>query len=85
MDRCLALTKRDRGRARGMLTRMTEAEAQASMGEFYPNGEEAAMKKSLQTMLMLGAKMEIQAIDDQVVDGGLCGWLQERMRDVRGF
>ena len=69
-----------------MLVRLVEAERFEEV--LNGNGEvdgRAKTKRCLQSMLMLGVKMEIQAVDDEVVDGGLCGWLGARMRDARGF
>lgn len=86
MDKGLPLTRRDRGRARGMLERMVGDEVDMD-GAFAgdQSREKTRVRRCLQTMLMLGVKMEIQAIDDQNVEGGLCGWLESRMWEARGY
>lgn len=87
MDRCLTLTKRDRGRARGMLGRMVEDDGEVVMGigmRSLGDGR-SRMKRCLQTMLMLGVKAEIQAVDDEAVGGGLCEWLERGMVEARGY
>ncbi|KAK5311080.1 endodeoxyribonuclease [Exophiala xenobiotica] len=84
MDRCLTLTKRDRGRARGILGRMVEDDGEAVVGMGIGDGR-SRMKRCLQTMLMLGVKAEIQAVDDEAVGGGLCGWLERGMVEARGY
>jgi len=85
MARCLSLTKRDRGRAKGMLGRMVDTEDDdSSVTEGVRNANLRA-KRCLQTMLMLGMKMEIQAVDDTIVDGGLVRWLERKMWGTRGY
>lgn len=66
MNEAVALTFRDRNRAKGMLSRIHVRDASA---------QTAVTKRMLQTMLMLGKKMEIQALSK--IDGGLCGWLEK--------
>jgi len=84
MDRCLTLTKRDRGRARGILGRMVEDDGEAVVGMGIGDGR-SRMKRCLQIMLMLGVKAEIQAVDDEAVGGRLCGWLERGMVEARGY
>ncbi|KAK5072427.1 endodeoxyribonuclease [Lithohypha guttulata] len=66
MNEAVALTSRDRNRAKGMLSRIHVRDASA---------QTASTKRMLQMMLMLGKKMEIQALSK--IDGGLCGWLEK--------
>ena len=68
LNQAVSMTVRDRGRARAMLDRLHE---------FGDQQERHRVQLSLQTMLMLGVKMEIQALN--VEDGGLQAWLERRM------
>lgn len=77
MDKCLTLTGRDRIRARAMLARRGIA-----LIERGDRSVEAKVRTMLQTMLMLGKKMEIQALDGGA-DDGVCGWVQAKMRESR--
>lgn len=74
------MTKRDRGRARGMLRRMVEEDVEVGMGAWGLGDNRPSMKRCFQTMLMLGVKAEIQA-----VDGELCRWLEKGMVTARGY
>lgn len=68
MNESVSMTRRDRDRARAMLKRIKRCDMA---------GQGTEMRRQLQTMLMLGKKMEIQAVDR--VEGGLCGWLERRI------
>lgn len=74
MSEALNLTARDRTRARGMLRRK---EVEAANRPTKLNEDLSRWRRCLQCMLMLNVKMEIQAVDK--VDGGLCGWLAQKM------
>lgn len=69
LDKCLTLTERDRTKARGMLARAVAG-----------GPREARTRAMLQTMLMLGKKMEIQALDASADGFGMCQWVEEKMR-----
>lgn len=74
MSEALSLTARDRIRARGMLRRR-----ELEIADRQTNSVEDATRwrTSLQLMLMLNVKMEIQAVDK--IEGGMCNWLAEKM------
>lgn len=74
MSEALSLTTRDRTRARGMLRRK---ELEIADRRTNSNEDATRWRTSLQRMLMLNVKMEIQAVDK--MEGGLCGWLVEKM------
>lgn len=68
IKQALPLSTRDRGRARSMLARQYQQSARTT--------------RMLRTMLMLGVKIEIQAID-QAADRGLYGWLEGKIANHR--
>lgn len=74
MSEALSMTVRDRSRARGMLMRKDFENANTRA---QPNEDATKWRRSLQCMLMLNLKMEIQAVDK--MDGGLCRWLTGKM------
>ena len=84
MGRCLSLTKRDRNRARGILEAIFPNAAKTQTRTLNPDrpkrSEDPRTRTTIQTMLVLGVKMEIQAIDADVVDGGLCGLITSKMQ-----
>ena len=70
MAQTVSMTARDRGRARSMLTRIADDDM---------SGQGANMRQMLQTMMMLGKKMETQALDTADDGAGICGWLEHKM------
>lgn len=75
MNQAVSLTSRDRARAMSMLSRP---------GIQEHGVQNMRQKRMLQNMLMLGVKLEIQALD-QAADRGLCGWLEGKMLRYAGL
>lgn len=67
MDASIIITARDRVRAGNMLSRL----------RYDQNTDVDARRRMLQLMLMLNSKIELQALD--VLPGGVCTWLRDRM------
>lgn len=70
MSQCLPLTPRDRIRARGMLARTNIVDGGGDL--------DTKLRSMLQTLLILGKKIEIQALDMWNA-GGICTWLDEKI------
>lgn len=68
LNHAVPLTSRDRGKARAMLSRLTDQVDEC---------QHSQSSGGLQTMLMLGVKLEIQGFEQ--TDGGMKSWLETSM------